>query len=211
MVSFLRLDSDAPGASGESEPAPDSRESSSERLTASMLHDRYLQSVFRFVSYRLSNRSDAEDVTAEVFEAAFAGLQRFRGDCDPYFWLLGIARRKIVDHLRRRIRRRETLASELSENGTIEDAADMAASEAAPEPTEARDEIRRLMSELNEDQRVALLLKYVEGLSTSEVAIVMKRSPAAANSLLQRARASLFERGKDFFLNPDAERDDDAR
>src|SRR5437899_1911641 len=57
---------------------------------------------------------------------------------------------------------------------------------------ERRRVVRELMSELHPDQREALLLKYVEGLSAAEVAVTMHRSPAAVNSLLQRARAILF-------------------
>jgi len=57
------------------------------------------------------------------------------------------------------------------------------------------------MSELHPDQREALLLKYVEGLSAAEVAVTMNRSPSAVNSLLQRARATLFQRGQAYFLN----------
>jgi DNA-directed RNA polymerase specialized sigma24 family protein len=53
------------------------------------------------VSRRVPGQEEAEDITAEVFAAAFVGLPRFRGHCPPYLWLLGIARRKIADALRR--------------------------------------------------------------------------------------------------------------
>src|SRR5438270_455085 len=81
--------------------------------TAAVLHERYLNDVFRYVSRRVPQREEAEDITAEVFAAAFVGLPRFRGQCPPLLWLLGIARRKIADALRRREARPETLASEL--------------------------------------------------------------------------------------------------
>jgi DNA-directed RNA polymerase specialized sigma24 family protein len=40
----------------------------------------------------------------------------------------------------------------------------------------------------------------VEGLSIAEIAVVMRRSPAAVNSLLQRARAAIFRQGAAYFL-----------
>src|ERR1051326_1867303 len=81
--------------------------------TAADLHGRYLEEVFRYVLQRVPRQEEAEDITAEVFAAAFEGLSRFRGQCSPYLWLLGIARRKIALALRQRAARRETLASEL--------------------------------------------------------------------------------------------------
>src|SRR5207249_10407808 len=79
------------------------------------LHDRYLQAVFTYVSCHVPDRSEAEDITAEVFAAALAALPRFRGDSGHYAWLLGIARRKIVDATRRRRHRRELLDTDLTE------------------------------------------------------------------------------------------------
>jgi DNA-directed RNA polymerase specialized sigma24 family protein len=56
------------------------------------------------------------------------------------------------------------------------------------------------MRSLKTEQCEALRLQYWEGLSVNEIAVVMKRSPAAVNSLLQRARKTIFERGKNYFL-----------
>jgi RNA polymerase sigma-70 factor (ECF subfamily) len=178
--------------------------------TAAVLHERYLNDVFRYVSRRVPRREEAEDITAEVFTAAFVELSRFRGQCSPYLWLLGIARRKIVDSLRRRSARPETLASELVPEGadamSLPEVAVAEGPEELLERAEERRVVRDLVDQLNEDQREALLLQYVEGLSIAEIATVMGRSPAAANSLLQRARAALFRRGQVYFLGDDEER-----
>src|SRR5207249_1792734 len=72
-----------------------------ERLTAADLHARYLADVFHYVLRRVRRIEEAEDITAEVFAAAFVGLPRFRGQCPPYLWLLSIARRRIIDARRR--------------------------------------------------------------------------------------------------------------
>src|SRR5215216_4739206 len=74
--------------------------SASVSLTAAGLYDRHLRDVYRYVSRRILRREDAEDVTAEVFQAAFRCLNRLRDTENPRVWLLGIARRKVVDHLR---------------------------------------------------------------------------------------------------------------
>jgi RNA polymerase sigma-70 factor, ECF subfamily len=77
--------------------------------------------------------------------------------------------------------------------------------EAALHRAESRRVIRCLVDQLNKDQREALLLQYVEELSVAEIAVIMGRSSAAIDSLLQRARATLFRLGKPYFLGEDGE------
>jgi RNA polymerase sigma-70 factor (ECF subfamily) len=173
--------------------------------TAAVLHERYLDELFRYVLRRVSRVQEAEDITAEVFAAAAAGLPRFRGQVSPYLWLLGIARRKIADALRRRERRREELASELDEGSPEGDPlwetlVAVEGPEAALVRAEARGEVRALIAHLNGDQREAVLLRYMEQLSIAEIAVVMGRSEAAATGLLQRARAALYRHGRAYFL-----------
>jgi RNA polymerase sigma-70 factor (ECF subfamily) len=192
-----------------SEGAREGRERA-EPLTAARLHERYLEDVFRYVVQRVSRLEDAEDITAEVFAAAAAGLPRFHGHCPPYLWLLSIARRKIVDAARRRAARRETLTSELeaaeSGPGALWEA--VAAAE-GPEASllraEARQELQTLIARLHPDQREALLLQHMERLSAAEIAVVMGRSPGSVYSLLKRARATLRRQGRDYFLADEEE------
>jgi RNA polymerase sigma-70 factor, ECF subfamily len=173
-------------------------------VTATELHARYLTNVFRYVLRRVPRQEEAEDITAQVFAAAFEGLSGFRGQCPPHLWLLGIARRQIAVSLRRRAARRETLASEME--GEAEEAdliwTALAASEgpeAAALRAESRRVLRRLVAELNPDQREALMLQHVERLSAAEIAVVMGRSVSSVYSLLKRARAKLYQQGRQYF------------
>jgi RNA polymerase sigma-70 factor (ECF subfamily) len=166
--------------------------------------------VFHYVFQRVPRQEEAEDITAEVFAAAFEGLPRYREQASPYLWLLGIARRKIALALRKRAARRETLASELAgETAEDVDAWNPPAAVEGPEAVlaraEARGVVRALIAQLSADQREALLLQHVEQLAVAEIAVVMGRSPASVNSLLQRARATLYRRGRHYFLGSDEE------
>lgn len=164
--------------------------------TAEGLHQRYLGDVFSYVARRVPDRQEAEDVTAEVFAAAFVALPAKKALSGPYPWLLGIARRKIADSLRRRGRREgrtQALTEDLrAERGDL------------PEVALAREErarlLRGMLAALPEDQREALLLHYVEELPQAEMAAVLGRSAGAVNSLLQRARAAVYRQGHDYFL-----------
>jgi RNA polymerase sigma-70 factor (ECF subfamily) len=179
-----------------------------ERVTAAKLHERYLEDVLRYVLRRVPRQEEAQDITAEVFAAAFLALPRFRGPGAPYLWLLGIARRKIADALRRRAVQRETLASELSslaEAGPPWEAQVTEGPEAAVVRAEAARVLRALMAELIPLQREALLLQHWEQLTVPEIAVVMGRSPASVKSLLQRARSTLRRRGHEYFLDDEGQ------
>jgi RNA polymerase sigma-70 factor, ECF subfamily len=171
----------------------------------SFLHQRYLQAVFSYVSLRVPDRTEAEDITAEVFAAALGALPKFRGEGGHYAWLLGIARRKIADSARRLRHRRELLDTDLSEEER-QAVALLLASDAGQLPeealqhAEARQVMRKLLAALPELQREVLLLQVVDDLSIREIARVIGRSVAAANSLLQRARAALYRHGRSYFI-----------
>src|SRR6266566_3489750 len=90
---------------------------SAEQITAEELYQRYLGDVCCYVVRQVGRIEEAEDIIAEVFAAATAGLHRFRSQCPPRLWLLSIARRKIIDAGRRRAARRESLVSELDVDG----------------------------------------------------------------------------------------------
>jgi RNA polymerase sigma-70 factor (ECF subfamily) len=170
-----------------------------QRLDATQLQRQYLKDVFRYVSRRVGDHEQAEDITAETFAAAFAGLPGFRYQCDPKLWLFSIARHNILMELRRKKARPQTQSLEPVEESTMETENPADNPHAALEREEARQTIRKMMSALKEDQCEALRLKYWEDLSINEMAIVMKRSPAAVNSLLQRARQTIFQKGHAYF------------
>src|SRR6266480_3116251 len=80
----------------------------------------YADAVKRYVHFRLAPRADrAEDVVQDVFLAACANLGAYRGSASFESWLLGIARNKVRDYYRARLREPQTLeALEAVEAGT---------------------------------------------------------------------------------------------
>lgn len=142
----------------------------------------YGDDVWRFVSSKLRRREDIEDVVMEVFGIAFRNMHSLQKADSPKLWLLVVARRKAMDCLRKSYRR-----SEIS----------LDAAAALTQPTEENigEHVRYLVGKLPDVYRDVLILKYVNGLETVEVARIVKKSAKATNSLLQRARQSLREMG----------------
>lgn len=147
-------------------------------MTPRRLVELFSDDVWRYVSSKLRRREDAEDAAMETYAAAIRDFHRLKRADSPRLWLLGIARHKVHDAMRRTYRRAET---------------ELHASFEAPEadPADAGAALREAMASLPEMHREVLVLKYVNGLSTEEVARVIGKSAAATNSLLQRARESL--------------------
>ena len=167
-------------------------------LTAEALSECYLTPIYRYVYRRLARdqKSDADDITAQAFQAALRGAHRLKPGTDPYLWLLGVARRELVNHARRqRYRKMEAL-----------DEATLISSE-TPEVAaldqERRTELWRILDSLAPDQREALLLQHLEDLSVAQIAQVLSKSHAATNSLLQRARQRALQLGGAYFFAED--------
>jgi RNA polymerase sigma-70 factor, ECF subfamily len=133
-----------------------------------------LPRVYGYLLRRCGSVSVAEDLTQETFLAAVVELKRERRVDEPLAWIVGIARHKLVDHYRRTppIDARET--------------------EAVERPVSAQDDSDgRAISALAAvplDQRIALVLRHVDGLSVPEVAAALGRSVEAVESLLARGR-----------------------
>jgi RNA polymerase sigma factor (sigma-70 family) len=183
-------------------------------VTAAELHERYLNEIFHYVLRRVPREEEAVDITAEVFAAAFAALPRFRGQCPTHLWLLSIARKQIALARRRHAARKETLASELADevsaaNSIWEGLAASEGPERALTRAEARRVVHELLAQLKADQREALLLQHWERLSIAEIAVVMGRSAASVNSLLERARRRFYRLGRPYFLGDGEDTSDD--
>lgn len=156
------------------------------------LQHRLLDPVFGYVFLRCGRREDAEDVTAEVFAAAVAGIDQFQGGSRVFTWLIGIARRKLADAYRRRDRRPEVLETDLY--SAVLGSGGEDTPHAALERRETVAQVRGLVLQLPEAQREAILLHCVDQLSLAETALVLGRSEDAVKGLLRRARLTLQER-----------------
>jgi RNA polymerase sigma factor (sigma-70 family) len=150
-------------------------------------YDRYGRAVFHLASSTLANRADAEDVTQATFVAAWLGRETFdpaRGSL--LGWLLGIARRKVVDRLRVVARQDRVLDSVRQE----------------PEPAPAADPdavIDRLviadeLAQLPDDQRRMLELAFFDDLTHQQIAAVTGVPLGTVKSHIRRGMANLKRR-----------------
>ena len=160
------------------------------------LYRKYLAQVYSFAHHELGDHHEAEDVTERTFMLALGALPRFRetapDDAGPEastfrVWLFRIARNVIANE-RRRDRRRPVSsledAAELSAPGDVVDA--LAAREAIGAAWQA-------VARLPEDRRRAVILRFVDEMSTAEIAAILDRSEGAVRVLLHRALRSVAD------------------
>lgn len=146
------------------------------------LYEKNFERVYAFVAYRVRDRDQAQDLTAEVFHEALAGIQRFEWQGKPFVaWLLGIAARVLADRRARLGKRQEVSADELEQAGI--DAA-----------IEQRAMLFQLVDALPADQRQVILRRFVDQRSIREIAHELSRSEGAVKQLQFRALQTLRNR-----------------
>ena len=141
-----------------------------------------LPQVYGYLLPRCGSVVIAEDLTAETFMAAVAAVRERQVREVTVGWLVGVARHKLVDHWRRVARERRGLAAAVQDREDADDpweeVLDLHAAHAA-------------LLRLSVPQRLALTLRYLDGLPVPEVAEHIGRSVHATETLLVRARAAL--------------------
>ena len=160
------------------------------------LYRRYLAQVYSFAYYELGNHHDAEDATERAFLKALAALPRFQERARPAddsaastfrVWLFQIAR-NVVATQRRTERRHPTVP--LDEAGGLTGPGDPAQLVA---DRDAASSALAAVRRLPDDRRRAVLLRFVDQMSTSEIAGVLGRSEGAVRVLIHRGLRSVAD------------------
>jgi RNA polymerase sigma-70 factor, ECF subfamily len=142
------------------------------------LYEENFYRVYAYVARRVGDRHQAEDLTADVFREALAGIGKFEWRGVPFAaWLLGIASRTIADHYKRSGR----------------EAANPAGEPARPETgdIERRAMLFQLVDRLPAAQFRVIHLRFVEQKSIREIARELGRSEGAVKQLQLRAIENL--------------------
>ncbi len=153
-----------------------------------ILVERYKDAVQNLAYRMLSNITEAEDVTQEVFVRAYTQLATYKPAHKFSTWLLSIASHLAIDQLRRR----RFLALPLEDVPFLEWITDLGA---GPEQSalagEQQDEIQAYLQRLHSKYRAVIVLRYWYDLSYEEIATALNLTPALVKARLHRARELL--------------------
>jgi len=146
------------------------------------LYDRHQMGVFRFLMARVNDQQLAEDLTGDVFIRMLDHLSDYENRNVPFTsWLYRVSRNLLIDHYRKEgkykltplgqseeiSKDQPTLLSHVEDKLTIE-------------------QVRLVLSKLDEDQSEVIVLRFLVGLSLKEVAQSLDKSVAAVKALQHR-------------------------
>lgn len=165
-----------------------SRSAEGDRSAFADLMDRHTEAVYRMLIALGASPEDAEDALQECFVAAWRTAGTFRGDSSARGWLFAIAR----NAFRRQHRRRAGEPAELDPLEALGTQAGWGSESDFSHRFEVRQELEWALAQVPEEERRAVLLRDIEGLSGSEAADALGLSQGAMKSRLHRGRLHLM-------------------
>ena len=150
------------------------------------LYTLYLDSIYRYVYFRVGDAHESEDLTEEIFVKAWEALPEYQVRQYPFkSWLYLIAHNLTVDYYRMH-KPLPLAALDLNDSGAL-----LRATEDAVEREEILKTLAAGILRLTEEEQQIIILRFVEGLSHQEVAGIIGKSVEACRVFLHRALIKL--------------------
>lgn len=156
-----------------------------DQMALTQLYEENFDKIYRYIVLKIGDRTEAEDMTQQVFLRALKSISSFKWKGMPFSaWLFRIAHNQIVDYLRKK-----------SKRATVPLDESLAAGDSDPsQVAERKVEIEQLVLAtrgLTKAQREVISLRFAGELSVAEVARVMGRSEGAVKALQHSAIVAL--------------------
>ena len=149
------------------------------------LYDMHVDRVYRHVYYRVGNTADAEDLTQQAFIKAWEAIGRYKKMASPFLaWLMRISHNLVTDFYR------STKTKTYLDFDMVDSNAD-SNPEYAAETSLNKQQIRRAVLQLPDDQQQVILMRFIEGFSYQEIAASIGKSEGAVRVIQHRALARL--------------------
>jgi RNA polymerase sigma-70 factor (ECF subfamily) len=149
------------------------------------LYEKYFDKIYRYVTLKVGDKMEAEDITQQVFLKAIKSISSFKWKGFPFSsWLFRIAHNQVVDYLRKK-KKQETV--DLEEK--------LLASNDNPEDIYARkldmEQLAAATKKLTPAQQEVISLRFAGELPIAQVAKVMGKSEGAVKALQHSAVVAL--------------------
>jgi RNA polymerase sigma-70 factor, ECF subfamily len=163
-------------------------ESKNNPAAFSVLYDRYVQPIYRYLYYRTGSAPEAEDLTSQTFLSALEALPRYQHQGNFAAWLFRIARGKVIDFVRSEQKKLPLNEMELAVTPDL-------LAQAAHS-----DEISRLWAlihTLEESDQELIRLRYTAGLPFAQIAATLGSNENTVKKSLYRVMARLQSQMED--------------
>lgn len=153
------------------------------------LYDKYVEKIYNFIFYRVSNRDLAEDLTSEVFLRAFDRIETFNPEKSKFStWLFQIAKNRLIDYYR--------AMKPLDElNESMEIASDYSVIDEVDKVFDAM-RVKAILDKLESNERDLIIMRLWDDLSYREITELTGRSEASLKmhfSRIMKKLTNLYE------------------
>jgi RNA polymerase sigma-70 factor (ECF subfamily) len=167
------------------------RAQAGESAAFGLIYDRYVDTVFRFVYFRVGNRQLAEDLTSDTFLRALKRIGSFTWQGrDLGAWLVTIARNLVADHFKSGRYRLEVTTGDVLD-ADREDRGPEGSPESAVVDHITNVALLTAVKQLNPEQQECIVLRFLQGFSVAETAQTMGKNEGAIKALQYRAVRAL--------------------
>ncbi|MBN2576600.1 MAG: sigma-70 family RNA polymerase sigma factor [Deltaproteobacteria bacterium] len=159
----------------------------------------YSDRVYNLVLRLVGSHAEAEDIAQEVFVTVFKSIETYRGEAKLSTWILRIAANHSKNRIKYLSRRRTTGqelrdgsdATEMADEGKAPAQAHFASPEVMFEAAETERIMQKAIAQLDEEQRLLVVLRDVEELSYDEIVEITGLPEGTVKSRLHRSRMAL--------------------
>lgn len=150
------------------------------------LYQEHVQTIYRYIYYRVGDKQLAEDLTGDVFVKALIALPKYREQGRPFIaWLYRIAHARVIDFYRLRERRPD------ESNVEAEPIIVTSNMDTALLQQQTAKALQMAIAELTDEQQQVIILRFIEGQSLENVAGIMGKNTNAIKALQYRALRAL--------------------
>ena len=158
--------------------------------------ERYQRLVFHIIYHYLGRRDEVEDMAQEVFLKVFRSLETFDAKRPLKAWISRITANTCLDEVRKARKRKTQLFADLGgdEEGRVEYFYERFSQQSALSERDVQELfelLEKLMGRLNEKDKMAFVLRELEGLSYPEIAQALQTSELAARIRVSRSKRRL--------------------
>lgn len=153
-------------------------------------YDAYVSRIYRFIFFKVSSVSDAQDLTSEVFLKLWQYVREGREVKNLNAFAYMVARNAVIDFYRQRQRQsdNELAIDESSVSQLVDEHANLLAQHAHRSDM---DQLIGGLKHLKEEYREVLVLRFLDDLSISEIATILNKSNGSVRVLIHRALQAL--------------------
>jgi len=156
-----------------------------DQMALTQIYEENFDKIYRYIVLKIGEKTEAEDMTQQVFLSAFKSISSFRWKGTPFSaWLYRIAHNQIVDYLRKKSKRPTVPLDESLASGS---------SNPGMEVEQKLDNERLVLAtkQLTRAQQEVISLRFAGELPVAQVARLMGKSEGAIKALQHSAIVSL--------------------